>query len=87
MRRHQHHPLLVSSTSQLLQPNYFIMVSTFTPPKSYKAYAFTKVGGDLEPVTVPWKDPEHGEVVLKVLACGICARSASYSNSSLSTSY
>jgi D-arabinose 1-dehydrogenase-like Zn-dependent alcohol dehydrogenase len=43
------------------------------PPKTYTAYAFTKVGGDLEPITVQWKDPKQDEVVLKVIACGVCA--------------
>jgi len=43
------------------------------PPSSYTAYAFKKVHGDLEPLTVQWKDPKQDEVVLKVLACGVCA--------------
>jgi D-arabinose 1-dehydrogenase-like Zn-dependent alcohol dehydrogenase len=47
---------------------------TFTPPTSYIAYAFTKKGGDLERVEVPWKDPQAGEIVAKVLACGVCGR-------------
>lgn len=42
-------------------------------PKSYKAYAFTEKGGKLQPVTVSWKDPGENQVVLKVLACGVCA--------------
>jgi D-arabinose 1-dehydrogenase-like Zn-dependent alcohol dehydrogenase len=47
---------------------------TFTPPKSYTAYAFTQVGGKLEKITVQWKDPQPEHVVVKVLACGVCAR-------------
>jgi D-arabinose 1-dehydrogenase-like Zn-dependent alcohol dehydrogenase len=46
----------------------------FTPPESYIAYAFTKKGGDLERVDVPWRDPQAGELVARVLACGVCAR-------------
>jgi len=42
-------------------------------PTEYKAYAITKAHGDLEPITVQWKDPEAGEIVVKVLACGVCA--------------
>ncbi|KZT71942.1 GroES-like protein [Daedalea quercina L-15889] len=42
-------------------------------PKSYKAYAFLEKGGPLKPVTLEWKDPAPGEVVVKVLACGVCA--------------
>ncbi|KAL6303747.1 GroES-like protein [Sparassis latifolia] len=43
-------------------------------PKSYKAYAFTEKSGQLKPVTVDWHDPVDGEIVVKVLACGVCAR-------------
>jgi D-arabinose 1-dehydrogenase-like Zn-dependent alcohol dehydrogenase len=48
---------------------------SFVPPKTYTAYAFTKVGGALEKLAVDWKDPESGEIVVKVLACGVCHRS------------
>ena len=41
--------------------------------QSYTVYAFTRAGGPLEKVTVEWKDPLPGEVVVKVLACGVCA--------------
>lgn len=44
-----------------------------THPASYTAYAFTEPGGDLQKITVAWRDPYEGEVVLKVLACGVCA--------------
>ncbi|KAJ8454095.1 hypothetical protein ONZ51_g13227 [Trametes cubensis] len=39
-------------------------------PESYTAYAFIKPGGKLERITVPWRFPEDGEIVVKVLACG-----------------
>lgn len=42
-------------------------------PQTYKAYAFTEVHGNLKPITVLWKDPGTNEVVVKVLACGVCA--------------
>ncbi|KAH9948638.1 GroES-like protein [Amylocystis lapponica] len=42
-------------------------------PKTYTAYAFTRKDGPLERMTVAWKDPQPGEVVVKVLACGVCA--------------
>ncbi|KAH9948637.1 GroES-like protein [Amylocystis lapponica] len=42
-------------------------------PKNYTAYAFTRKDGPLEKITVDWKDPQPGEVVVKVLACGVCA--------------
>ncbi|EIW63877.1 GroES-like protein [Trametes versicolor FP-101664 SS1] len=51
-------------------------MATPTPaahPASYTAYAFTEPGGDLQKITVDWRDPHEGEVVLKVLACGVCA--------------
>ncbi|KAL4246200.1 hypothetical protein ABKN59_009293 [Abortiporus biennis] len=41
-------------------------------PDSYVAFAFTEVNGGLERIVVPWKDPQPGQVVVKVLACGIC---------------
>ncbi|KAI0782627.1 GroES-like protein [Abortiporus biennis] len=41
-------------------------------PSTYTAYAFKEVGGKLEKVDVAWKDPEHGQVIIKVLACGVC---------------
>jgi len=41
-------------------------------PQTYKAYAFTEKEGKLEKIDVPWKDPEEGEIVAKVLACGVC---------------
>ncbi|RDX57414.1 GroES-like protein [Lentinus brumalis] len=48
------------------------MASSQPHPDSYTAYAFTKKGGKLEKITVPWKDPQQGEIVVKVLACGVC---------------
>ncbi|TFY62302.1 hypothetical protein EVJ58_g3942, partial [Rhodofomes roseus] len=42
-------------------------------PKSYKAYGFTEKGGPLKPITFDWHDPEQGEVIVKVVACGVCA--------------
>ncbi|TFK50270.1 GroES-like protein [Heliocybe sulcata] len=46
-------------------------MSTFTPPKSYRAVAVTSAG-KLELIDVDWKDPQPGQVVVKVNACGIC---------------
>ena len=43
-------------------------------PDTYTAYAFLEKGGELQKVTVPWRDPEEGEVIVKVLACGVCGR-------------
>lgn len=42
-------------------------------PETYRAYAFLEKGGELKPIEVQWKDPEQGEIVVKVLACGVCA--------------
>jgi hypothetical protein len=52
-----------------------ISTMTFNPPNTYTAYAFTKAGGTLEKLTVDWKDPKAGEIIVKVLACGVCHRS------------
>jgi hypothetical protein len=49
----------------------------FTPPKSYAAYAFLEKGSNLQKITVDWKDPQPGEIIVKVLACGVCHRSVS----------
>lgn len=43
-------------------------------PDTYTAYTFQEAGGKLQKVTVAWKDPEPGQVVVKVLACGVCGR-------------
>lgn len=43
-------------------------------PKTYIAYRFEEKGGDLKRTVVEWKDPKEGQIVVKVLACGVCAR-------------
>ena len=43
-------------------------------PQSYLAYRFEEKGGDLKPAEVQWQDPKDGQIVVKVLACGVCAR-------------
>ncbi|CAL1713539.1 unnamed protein product [Somion occarium] len=40
---------------------------------TYKAYAFLQAHGNLQPISIPWKDPQANQVVVKVLACGVCA--------------
>ena len=47
-------------------------------PDSYTAYAFLERGGALTKITVPWRDPKAGEVVVKVIACGVCGRSVDH---------
>ncbi|KAI0830828.1 GroES-like protein [Trametes gibbosa] len=42
-------------------------------PDSYTAFAYVEPHGELQQITVPWKDPQVGEVVVRVLACGVCA--------------
>ena len=42
-------------------------------PSSYVAYAFMEKDGPLQRIVVPWSDPKPGQVVVKVLACGVCA--------------
>lgn len=41
-------------------------------PTCYTAYAFLEPGGKLQKLTVPWRFPSPGEIVVKVLACGVC---------------
>ncbi|OSD08068.1 GroES-like protein [Trametes coccinea BRFM310] len=41
-------------------------------PSTYTAYAFLEPGGKLQKVTIPWRFPKAGEIVIKVLACGVC---------------
>ena len=48
------------------------MAQSAPHPDSFTAWAFTKVGGQLEKVSLPWKDPQEGQIVVKVLACGVC---------------
>ncbi|KII93729.1 hypothetical protein PLICRDRAFT_49750 [Plicaturopsis crispa FD-325 SS-3] len=45
---------------------------SFTAPKTYKAMAVKARGGRFELVDMPWKEPQAGQVVVKVLACGVC---------------
>ncbi|CAL1710921.1 unnamed protein product [Somion occarium] len=40
--------------------------------KTYTAYGFTEPKGQLKKLEVKWKDPQKNEVVVKVLACGVC---------------
>ncbi|EJF61431.1 GroES-like protein, partial [Dichomitus squalens LYAD-421 SS1] len=47
------------------------MASSLPHPNSYTAYAFTEKHGSLQKITVPWRDPEEGEIVVKVIACGV----------------
>ncbi|THG94804.1 hypothetical protein EW026_g6732 [Hermanssonia centrifuga] len=42
-------------------------------PNSYIAYRFEELGGQLKRAEIAWKDPEEGQIVAKVLACGVCA--------------
>ncbi|KIP01864.1 hypothetical protein PHLGIDRAFT_131056 [Phlebiopsis gigantea 11061_1 CR5-6] len=42
-------------------------------PQTYVAYRFEKSGAPLARVELPWADPQEGEVVVKVLASGVCA--------------
>ena len=46
---------------------------TYQHPTSYTAYAILQDGGKLEKIEVKWKYPSAGEIVVKVLACGVCA--------------
>ena len=46
----------------------------FVHPDSYTAWAILERGGELQKITVPWKDPAENEIVVKVLACGVCGR-------------
>ncbi|KAJ3554970.1 hypothetical protein NM688_g2828 [Phlebia brevispora] len=41
-------------------------------PENYVVYRFEEKDGDLKRATVAWKEPKKGEVIVKVLACGIC---------------
>lgn len=41
-------------------------------PDSFTAWAFTERSEVLTKITLPWKDPAEGQLVIKVLACGVC---------------
>ena len=49
------------------------LLLTMELPKTYNAYVFTETHGDLQHTTVNWEEPASNEVVVKVLACGVCA--------------
>ena len=55
-------------------PTATAMAQTLPHSDTYTAYAFLEKGGELQKVSIPWRDPEEGEVVVKVLACGVCGR-------------
>ena len=57
----------------LPQSSAAAMTHSLPHPDSYVAYAFLEKDGDLQRITVPWRDPIEGEIIVKVLACGICA--------------
>jgi len=40
-------------------------------PNEFRAARIPQQGGEIELQTVPWRDPAEGEVVVKVIACGI----------------
>ncbi|KAI8980104.1 GroES-like protein [Trametes punicea] len=52
------------------------MIRSLPHPDTYIAYAFTEVGGKMHKITMPWKDPQANEIVVKVLACGVCGSDA-----------
>lgn len=43
-----------------------------TLPKTYRAAVVEKINSPLVIKELPLKDPEPGEVLIKVLACGVC---------------
>ena len=42
-------------------------------PQKYTVYRFEEKNGQLKKAEVAWKNPSDGQVVVKVLACGVCA--------------
>ncbi|OSD06477.1 GroES-like protein [Trametes coccinea BRFM310] len=52
------------------------MTLSLPHPDSYTAYAFKEVNGQLQKITKQWKDPQESEIVVKVLACGVCGSDA-----------
>lgn len=40
-------------------------------PNEFRAARIPQQGGEIELQTIPWRDPVEGEVVVKVIACGI----------------
>ncbi|KAF7798715.1 hypothetical protein EIP86_009940 [Pleurotus ostreatoroseus] len=51
-------------------------MSAHSHPESYVCYRFEELNGKLKRAVVDWKDPKEGEVVIKVLACGVCGSDA-----------
>lgn len=49
-----------------------LTMPSFTAPQSYIAFQWDAPNTDLKKTEKPWKDPEQDEVVIKVLACGVC---------------
>lgn len=59
-------------TSILIQPTPLKLITKMANPESYIAYRFEEKNGNLKRTVVPWHDPKQGEVIVKVLACGVC---------------
>lgn len=74
---------MVRKAEPVILPAFIEMADSH--PKTYKAFAFLEKGGPLKPITLDWKDPAPGEVVVKVLACGVCARYAVQLNARVSS--
>ncbi|GAA5906286.1 alcohol dehydrogenase [Sporobolomyces salmoneus] len=47
-------------------------MSSLSHPKTFKAAQITEKGGKFKIVNVAWKDPQRGQVVVKVQASGVC---------------
>ena len=54
------------------ETSYSMPVPSSEHPSSFTAWAFTERSETLTRLTVPWKDPAEGQLVIKVLACGVC---------------
>lgn len=54
---------------------------TMAHPESYTVYRWEEAMGPLVKAELPWKEPKEGEVVVKVLACGVCGTYVSGSSS------
>ena len=52
-------------------------------PKTYKAALFKEVNAKLTVEDVELKEPGPGEVLVKVLACGVCHSDANVQNGAL----
>jgi hypothetical protein len=66
----------ISNISEALNNTAQTVIANMTPlPKTYKAAVFEKADAPITVKDVELKHPGPGEILVKVIACGVCRTS------------